>query len=115
MPGFSKPTLHRGVLRRYPSERQRRGASRLGSKYQTLSRSLCGKPGNLFKDDGYEGMFEEVMKHFEQQAPVSVMARVALQGALGPAHSSSGAMAERSWAWASSTATRSVTSPRSGS
>jgi IS4 transposase len=29
-------------------------------------------------------MFEEVMKQFEQQAPVSVMARVALQGALGP-------------------------------
>ncbi|WP_216673538.1 hypothetical protein [Paraburkholderia solitsugae] len=49
-----------------------------------LSRSLSGEPGNpggLFKDGGQETMFEEVMKHFEREALVSVMARVALEGA----------------------------------
>jgi hypothetical protein len=45
---------------------------------------LRDKPGDLFKDNGYEGMFDEVMKRFEQQAPVCVMARLALQRAIAP-------------------------------
>lgn len=38
----------------------------------------------MLRNDGYEGMFDEVMKRFEQQAPVCVMARLALQRAIAP-------------------------------
>jgi hypothetical protein len=45
---------------------------------------LRDKPGDLFKDDRYEGMYGEVMKRFEQQIPVCVMARLALHRAIAP-------------------------------